>query len=44
MALRQFDSLNVAATLAVGDIVDGEGDVNRACDLLAEKGSEASRN
>jgi len=38
IALRHLASLHVDATLAVGDIVDGEGDVNRACDLLAEKG------
>lgn len=36
VVLRHFASLNVDATLAVGDIVDGEGDVNRACKLLAD--------
>ena len=36
--LRQFSSLNVDTTVAVGDIVDGEGDANRACKLLAQTG------
>ena len=37
IVLRHFASLNVDATLAVGDIVDGKGDVNRVCKLLAER-------
>src|SRR5438045_830282 len=36
--LRHFASLSVDAMLAVGDIVDGEGDANRACKLLAQSG------
>lgn len=36
--LRHFAMLEVDATMAVGDIVDGEGDANRACKLLAESG------
>jgi putative phosphoesterase len=36
--IRHFTSLNVDATVAVGDFVDGEGDVNRACQLLADGG------
>lgn len=33
--LRHFSSVDVDATVAVGDMVDGEGDANRVCDLLA---------
>ena len=35
-ALRHFASLNLDVTVAVGDIVDGEGNVNRVCRMLAE--------
>jgi len=34
--LRHFSLLKVDATLAVGDIVDGEGDVNRVCEMLSK--------
>lgn len=35
---RHFVTLNINGTLAVGDIVDGNGDANRACQLLEEHG------
>jgi predicted phosphodiesterase len=38
LVLRHFAGEGTDATLAVGDIVDGVGDVNRACSLLAEHG------
>jgi putative phosphoesterase len=38
IAIRHLASLNVDATVAVGDIVDGKGDANRACNILAESG------
>lgn len=38
IALRHFASMRVDAVLAVGDIVDGQGDVNRACNLMADEG------
>jgi putative phosphoesterase len=37
-ALRHFATLNVDCTLAVGDVVDGQGNANRACKLLADSG------
>lgn len=37
-ALRSLASLDVDAILAVGDIVDGAGDPNRCCELLAGSG------
>src|SRR5262245_44168108 len=40
-ALRHFALLNVDCTVAVGDIVDGQGDANRACRLLVESGGLA---
>jgi putative phosphoesterase len=36
--LQHFASVGVPTVLAVGDMVDGVGDVNRACSLLAEYG------
>jgi putative phosphoesterase len=39
--LRHFRTLNVDATVAVGDIVDGDGDASRACKLLVENGVSA---
>ena len=37
-ALRHFAKLNIDCIVAVGDIVDGHGDANRACNLLVESG------
>ena len=37
-ALQHFAMLQVDVTMAVGDMVDGEGDANRTCKLLADAG------
>lgn len=36
--LDEFERAGVDAVLCVGDIVDGDGDVNRCCALLEERG------
>lgn len=36
LVLRYFADLSIRPVLAVGDIVDGAGDANRVCSLLAE--------
>jgi putative phosphoesterase len=36
--LDEFDAAGVDAVLCVGDIVDGDGDVNRCCAMLEERG------
>lgn len=38
LVLRHFSSMGTDTVLAVGDIADGVGDVNRACSLLIEHG------
>ncbi len=37
LALDHLQGLEVGAILCVGDLVDGRGDVNRACQLLQER-------
>ena len=38
LVLRHFSELHIEIVLSVGDIVDGAGDPNRVCSLLAEHG------
>jgi hypothetical protein len=43
LALRVFADLSVDRVMAVGDIVDGLGSVDRCCALLAEAGAAVVR-
>ena len=43
LALRVFADLGVDRVMAVGDIVDGPGSVDRCCALLAEAGAAVVR-
>lgn len=39
--LEEFEQAGADGVLCVGDIVDGDGDVNRCCELLEERGVHA---
>lgn len=42
-ALAHMAAVEVDAILAVGDIVDGPGDVNRCCEMLQARGVHVVR-
>jgi len=42
-ALALFDRLGASPILSVGDIADGEGDIDRTCSILAARGIECVR-